>query len=395
LSLPAGRSLPADVYVWPTNRSYTREPAAEIHTLGSPPLLEAVLSALCQAGARVARPGEFTLRAFLAGRIDLTQAEAVLGVVDAQGEQQLQTALAQQAGGLAQPLSRIRERLLSLLADLEAGLDFVEEDIEFVSRLDVARQLDDALRLVARTAVQLTSRRRSDELARVVLTGQPNVGKSSLFNALSRSGSALVSDTPGTTRDYLVAELDPGSCRCQLVDTAGHQSPEAAGEIGRTAGGLAARETESCDVQLLCLDASRPPNSWERGQLAANHAPRRLVVVTKCDLARAADLPADAIATSAVTGAGLDELRCRLARLLADEGPAESAVGLTVERCAESIRAARESLERAVELNAEAAGEELVAAEIRSALTELGKVVGAVYTEDILDRIFSRFCIGK
>jgi tRNA modification GTPase len=136
LRLPTTR-LPCELYYWPGARSYTREPLAELHTLGSPPLLASALAALCQAGARLAQPGEFTLRAFLAGRLDLTQAEAVLGVIDARGRTQLDAALAQLAGGLSAPLGRLRERLIDLLAHLEAGLDFVEEKIEFISSAEL------------------------------------------------------------------------------------------------------------------------------------------------------------------------------------------------------------------------------------------------------------------
>src|SRR6185295_14632062 len=135
------RELPCDLFLWPSNRSYTREPIAELHTIGSAPLLKSLVSAACQSGARLARPGEFTLRAFLAGRLDLTQAEAVLGVIDARGRQQLDSALGQLAGGLARPLSALREQLLDLLAQLEAGLDFVDEDIEFITAAELNQQL--------------------------------------------------------------------------------------------------------------------------------------------------------------------------------------------------------------------------------------------------------------
>ena len=136
--------VPCDLFLWPTERSYTREPVAELHTVGSPPLLQALVAAVCRAGARLAEPGEFTLRAFLAGRLDLTRAEAVLGVIDASDADELATALAQLAGGLATPLQRLRENLLQLLAELEAGLDFVEDDIEFISQSEFLERLNAA-----------------------------------------------------------------------------------------------------------------------------------------------------------------------------------------------------------------------------------------------------------
>lgn len=392
---PRACDLPAEVYYWPDERSYTRQSAAEIHTIGSPPLIAAVLATVCAAGARPAEPGEFTLRAFLAGRLDLTQAEAVLGVVDARGERELARALDQLAGGLARPLGQLRERLLELLADLEAGLDFVEEDIEFVSRPQIAAQLDEAADLLARTGAQLVGRHRSDEPPRVVLVGWPNVGKSSLFNALVGPGAALVSDTPGTTRDYLTATLALGATNCQLVDTAGHEAASGEGEIGRMALQMTDAQAEACDLALLCLDATRPPNAWEREQLAASSDDRRLVVLTKADQPLVAAAPAGALPTSAATGAGLDSLRRRIADVLADIAPSESSGSPTAQRCAECMRIAQRALGDAAELNSQAAGEELIAAELRAALAELGKIVGAVYTDDILDRIFSRFCIGK
>ena len=147
--------LPCDLFLWPTNRSYTREPIAELHTIGSAPLLGSLVSAVCQSGARLAEPGEFTLRAFLAGRLDLTQAEAVLGVIDARGSEDLDAALVQLAGGLARPLDRLRDELLQLLAELEAGLDFVEEDIEFISPAVLHERLESAVQLLDEVAEQM------------------------------------------------------------------------------------------------------------------------------------------------------------------------------------------------------------------------------------------------
>ncbi len=394
LSGAASRRLPADVYYWPDQRSYTRQPAAEIHTLGSPPLLSAVLQTVCSAGARPAEPGEFTLRAFLAGRLDLTQAEAVLGVIDARGERQLQWALEQLAGGLSRPLGRLRESLLELLAHLEAGLDFVEEDIEFVNRRQMASHLNEAAHLLHRTGAQLIARRRNESLPRVALVGWPNVGKSSLFNALADT-AALVSDEPGTTRDYLTATLQWDDVACQLVDTAGYDAAVESGAIAHTARHLATAQAAACDVELLCLDVTRPLNAWEITQRAEAPEAARLVVGTKADQARHVAAPQTDVTTSATSGSGLSDLRHRLKQAIESIEQNESAAGLTAERSAESLRAACEAVDRARALNAAAGGEELIAAELRIALAELGKVIGAVYTDDILDRVFSRFCIGK
>jgi tRNA modification GTPase len=169
--------VPADLLIWPGARSYTRQPAAEIHTFGSPPLLNAILARLCECGARIARPGEFTLRAFLAGRIDLVQAEAVLGVIDARDQRELSVALSQLAGGMTGSLNELRSCLLDLLAHLEAGLDFVEEDIQFIAPAELARQLEEAAGLLEALADQMQRRGTAHALPRVVLAGTPNVGK--------------------------------------------------------------------------------------------------------------------------------------------------------------------------------------------------------------------------
>ena len=401
--------LDVDVYLWPHARSYTRQDAAEIHTVGSPPLLSALVRTVCAAGARLAEPGEFTLRAFLAGRLDLTQAEAVLGVIDARSDQQFQTALEQLAGGLGQPLHQLRGTLLDLLAHLEAGLDFVDEDIQFVTADELQRQLAGAADQIQRITEQLGARNRSDDLPRVVLVGAANVGKSSLFNRLT-SGAALVSHEPGTTRDYLTATLDLEGVRCQLIDTAGVESQGNQSVVAGRAATLAKQQRQDGDIRVLCLDSGREPDEWERTQLAANHAAVQLVVLTKCDTVNfdavkydtvicdePVDIgfPAGSIATSAVTGVGSDALRHALRTALLGIERGNSAAASSAERCGESLREAGETLKRACMLVQTSAGEELIAAEIRSALADLGKVVGAVYTDDILDRVFSRFCIGK
>jgi tRNA modification GTPase len=420
--------LPCEVYLWPQRRSYTGEPVAEIHTFGCPPLLEAVVRNLCAAGARLAEPGEFTLRAFLAGRIDLTQAEAVLGVIDAADPGQLDVALAQLAGGLAGPLRRLRERLLDLLAHLEAGFDFADEDLPFISAEQLEHQLGEAAAEVVRLGRQMSSRGEAVAAFRAVLVGWPNVGKSSLFNALTQQAGALVSEHPGTTRDYLTAELDLSGVKCQLIDTAG-MGPEPTGQdtvadalpsIEQAARAFSRQQRQRAHVQILCLDSTRPLNPWERSELTQAAGGPTLVVLTKIDVGSGqnhscATASPEAVPwqtsgeallaskqwhtmvpTSSVTGEGIDRLRTELrdAVLSAGAQGAEVVAGTAV-RCRESLRLAAASLKRARRLALRGTGEELVAAEVRVALGELGKVVGAVYTEDVLDRIFSRFCIGK
>ncbi|MCI0360293.1 MAG: tRNA modification GTPase [Planctomycetaceae bacterium] len=392
LTLPRGLGqIPARLYLWPGRRSYTRQPAAELHTLGSPPILEAVVESLCTAGARLARPGEFTLRAFLAGRLDLTQAEAVLGVIDARGQAQLDTALAQLAGGLAGPLAALRSRLLDLLAHLEAGLDFADEDIEFITPDALAAQLSAAAGEVTRLAERMRSRRDTSELPRVVLVGPPNAGKSSLLNALAGRNAAIVSEIAGTTRDYVTCQLVAEEQEFLLVDTAGQIDVHGESPLEGLALATTARQRREADVTVFCCEA---------GAFRFTHAPyddcgsnSAIQVWTKCDV-RQPPPDAPGIRTSSRTGAGLGELTRAIAARL-HERTADAVVASTAARCGESLELAGVALARARDLVARRGGEELVAAEVRTALDGLGQVAGAVYTDDVLDRVFGKFCIGK
>jgi tRNA modification GTPase len=384
------------LYLWPTDRSYTCQPMGELHVLGSPPLVQAALRAVCAAGARLAEPGEFTMRAFLAGRLDLPQAEAVLAVIDAASQRELNVALTQLAGGLSGPLGELRDRLLNLLADLEAGLDFVDEDIEFVSDETLVAELEVAVERLKQIVARLDNRTVERGAARVVLYGYPNVGKSSLLNALAADNASIVTKLPGTTRDYVIRRLRLCGVTCELIDTAGVDSEPDDPLSQQAAGQMTKSQAERAHLKLLCLDASRPLNTWERGQLAASDTVPRLLVLTKSDLPRRTDLRESAVETSSRTGAGLAALAREIANSLSDSSTSETpVVSATSARCRDSLRLAEACLRRAHALVQTRQGEELVAAEVRVGLDELGKVVGSVYTEDVLDRIFSRFCIGK
>ncbi|TWU13798.1 tRNA modification GTPase MnmE [Symmachiella macrocystis] len=385
------RWMSVDIFLWPTQRSYTGQPMAEVHTCGSPPLLEAILAAIYAADVRPARGGEFTLRSFLAGKVDLLQAEAVLGVIDADDQVQLNAALQQLAGGISGDINTVREDLLSLLADLEAGLDFVEEDIEFVDNREILARLTLAETRITSLLEQAVDRMRSTGTARVVLAGRPNVGKSTLFNALLGRDAALVSEIAGTTRDYLAAEVNWHGRPIELLDTAGWELQSE----GPLQAALALREDQlqRADLIIWCVSADEPPDPLLKEADCGNA--RSLTVLTKCDLPDTTG-PASALRVSAVTGAGLEELTAAVASELSQDSAApQQLLGTTGARCRDSLHGAVESLQRAREVAELSAGDELLSIEIRVALEELGKVSGAVYTDDILDRIFSKFCIGK
>ena len=222
LRLPGVYSpLPADVYFMPSPRSYTGQDCVEIHTVSSPPLVDLLISTLLNQGARAANAGEFTMRAFLGGKKDLTQAEAVVAVIEADSEDELRQALAHLAGGVTQPLFGLRDDLLNLLADVEAGLDFTEEDLHFVAKKDLLLRLGTGLAHLTNLKKQLDNRSVSNRPFRVALVGEPNAGKSSLFNSLAGISAAIVSSMPGTTRDYVTRTVTLQGTNVELIDTAG------------------------------------------------------------------------------------------------------------------------------------------------------------------------------
>ncbi|GAB4139370.1 tRNA modification GTPase [Thermopirellula anaerolimosa] len=414
------RNWPATVFFWPEGGSYTGQMSVEVHTWGGAVLLEACLAGL---QVRPAKPGEFTLRAFLAGRIDLVQAEAVAAVISASSDEELFAALKQLAGGIRRPLQQVREDLLDLLVDLEAGLDFVEEDISFLPRGEAERRLDQAADELRRILARLRSREDARQSYRVVLCGRPNAGKSSLFNAILEGERAIVSDLPGTTRDYLAVEAELENIPITLIDTAGEEnlitpasSVTAMGTLPQhasiadiatepkadalsTAAAYSARESVSAaDLIVFCADCRWEITELEQRFLSAVRD-RCVIAATKCDLSPAKEespelFQAD-IRTSSSTGEGIGRLRELIVARLTEIGNSRTdfaAIGASTQRC---LLAAISALDEARDRLGDSLADEYVAASIRAALDALGEIVGAVYTEDILDRVFSRFCIGK
>ncbi|MFO0823616.1 MAG: GTPase [Gemmataceae bacterium] len=380
--------LPASLYVFPGPRSYTGQDLAEIHTISSPPLVERVVADLLNAGARSAQPGEFTLRAFLAGKKDLPRAEAVHAVIEADTDAELRTALAQLAGGVSQPLSMLRDDLLNLLADLEAALDFADEDIEFVGKSETLARLGAAAEQLAGVLWQLDERTISGRPVRVALVGLPNAGKSSLFNALA-GGDAIVSPIPGTTRDYLTKRLELGGVAVELIDTAGWQ--DSSDTIEEQAQRLGHDAASRADVILWCDEA---------GEFAAEDAARLVAtaaevirVRTKVDMAGGEVAGADVVPCSVPGGTGairevLTDRVGSLTRPSLSLAPSQSRCRHHIARCLEDLHVAQAHI-------ASDDPPELAASALRAAVDQLGEVTGAVYTNDLLDRIFTRFCIGK
>jgi len=419
----------------PAPRSFTREDVAEMHLCGAPPLLAAALERLIALGAAPAAPGEFTRRAFLSGRIDLSRAEGVLALVAAQNEDERRAASELLFGGLSRRVGDVRDALEDLRAMCEASLDFDESDTGHIPAEDLARRcVEIACAVKTAASFELDRSARATGLARVVLFGAANAGKSALFNALVGSDRALVSAFAGTTRDALEAEIDLGGTHIRLCDTAGlaesaSVTPESASVdterarvITPTANGadmhaqaFARSARESADLVLWIVDASRHDRS--RGALQSEMralpvAVSRILVWSKVDLVDAqwarregsapspvlaAEIGADAsVATSSLSAVGLEELRACVALALGRR--TGRAAGLARDIHARHRRAYERcaaELDRGLERIRAGAPLELMAEHLRAATSALDEITGETTPEAILDRLFARFCLGK
>jgi tRNA modification GTPase len=373
-----GLSFPCSSWFMPAPRSYTREDIVELHLPGSPPLARAVLDALLEAGARPAEPGEFTRRAFRSGRIDLAQAESVLAVIRAGADSEMSAAEALLRGAFSRRIAAIEDRLTSLAADIEASIDFVDQDIEILPASDA---LDRARRIRGDLDSLLRESRSSDvasDAPAAFLVGPPNAGKSTLFNALT-GGEALTSGIPGTTRDLLEGRVDG----LRLFDAPGLGG--GGGALDREAARRADEAMKFADLWIVVIDGASP-----RPPLLPESSRPRITVVTKTDLG---PVTGDALPVSAVTGAGLDDLRARLRDWSGSEGPG-ARFALSRRQLA-LLRQARRSLDRATASLQAGRSPEFPALDAREALESMGSITGRRVDEEILDRIFSRFCLGK
>ncbi|QDU64736.1 tRNA modification GTPase MnmE [Planctomycetes bacterium Pan216] len=387
LEIPAWRrSVELTLYSWPEGGSYTGQPSVELHVPASAPLCSAIEARFVEEGVRLARPGEFSLRAFLSGRLDLAQAEGVLGLIEAETVDELREAVDQRTGGLSKPVLKLRNDLLDLLAELEAGLDFVEEDITFVEDDVVERAFFSAREELSRLQSSLQERSADRQLPRLVLIGHPNAGKSSLFNALAESDRAIVNAQAGTTRDYLSTVISLGDTQAELIDTAGIESTGdlLALESAEQREGVARR----ADVLLHCVPVGEGFDACDE-----KHT---LLVLTKADLSGGEGGGSKGIVVSSKTGQGVETLRSALRERLARVSSEHTSAGTRMAaRCGEGLRRAITAIDEASFAQESGLGPEVVAVSLRDVITALGEIVGHVYTNDLLDRIFSKFCIGK
>ena len=380
-------------YVWPDARSFTGEPCAELHLLGSLPIVERILEQAQAFGARLATRGEFTLRSFLAGKLDLTQAEAVLGVIEAQGDQELELALELLGGNLSQPVRALKAQLLDVIGHLEAGLDFVEEDIEFISSADLTQQLQRMAQQLEQLSAQLESRGTRSRHPTALLVGLPNAGKSTLFNRLLGEDRAIVSRQAGTTRDAVRGSLTEGNVTIDLVDTAGFE--ELSEDTPRALAQSMLQSTLlTADLILFCVDASQSvPEEWLDQKLAEFPSSCEVLVIGTKSEAEKCTRAEYHVAQSDEDS--IEALRRRIFAAVSESEGQSDAMHRAMVRSRQALNTARADLERAIENSRLQIGEELVAAEIRFAIENLSALIGEVHSEDILGNIFSRFCIGK
>ncbi len=389
------------VTCFPGPASYTGEDVAEIAGHGSPLLLAALVRAACTSGARLAEPGEFTLRSVLGGKRDLVQAEAVADLIEAVTPAQARAAFEQLEGSLSAAIGRVESHLFEVRAALEASLDFPDEGYHFITPEAVRAGLASALRDIDALLSTASRGRLIREGALVVLAGAPNAGKSSLFNALVHAPRAIVTALPGTTRDLLTERLVLEGLSVTLVDTAGDRV--SADVIEQEGVARARQAAASADVVMVVVDGSRSLTDDDRAVLAATAGRTRVVAVNKSDCGRhvecawAAD---EEVVVSARTGDGIDTLCATVVgRLSLGAGGVPSDPLVTNVRHIACLERARAAVARAQEAAGAADGdgvpEEFLVADIDEAQRALQEVTGARSSDDVLAFVFSRFCLGK
>ena len=375
-------------------RSYTAEDVVEIACHGSPVVLRHALERLCLAGARLAEPGEFTLRAYLNGRVDLPQAEAIRDLIDATTLYQARVAAQQAEGSVSRRLKPMKEQLLELIALLEAGIDFAEDDISVAPAEEILRRLELIEAAVGALAASFAYGKLVHEGFTLAIVGRPNVGKSSLFNRLLEQDRAIVTEIAGTTRDVVSETASLGGIPVKLLDTAGIRLGQDVVEslgIERSYQAMA-----DADLTLVVVDGSQTLADEDETLIRrARENGKTLVAANKSDLAQLAKI-ADALPVSALTGAGIEELRQAIVNVIVPEGRLEQDGGfITSLRHEQLLQESGEALAQARTATTLGIPHEMLLLDLYAALRPIDAITGATTADDILNRIFSTFCIGK
>ena len=381
--------------------SYTTEDVVEIQCHGSPLVLRTILDLVLRQGARLAEAGEFTQRAFLHGRLDLTQVEAVADLIHASSEVGAKLAAQQLHGKLYQAIDIVKKQVVSIASLIEAGIEFPEEGLEFTQREDCLQSLDHACADLENMLSHAEQGRRMREGFAVALIGRPNVGKSSLLNTLLREQRAIVTTIPGTTRDSIEESVQIQGVAFRLTDTAGIRKTA---DLLETEG---IRRTQivrdKADLVLLILDSSEQLTEEDQTLIHDVEQERTIVVLNKKDRL-SAKLPEwyeaisamESVLISAKTGDGCDELEsCLFAKATQGRLPQQDEIWITNRRQQQAAKNALDALQQAREIFQNSDGEEFLAVDLRSCLNALGEIVGETTPDDLLGQIFSEFCIGK
>ena len=377
--------------------SYTGEDVVEVSAHGSPVVLGSLLRAAIDAGARLAEPGEFTLRAFLNQKLDLVQAEAVADLIDAVTPLQARAAFDQLEGTLTTTITAIEKDLFDIVARLEASLDFPDEGYHFVAPKEASKSIAAVIARVDALLAQAQRGRMVREGAAVAIVGTPNVGKSSLFNALLNANRAIVTAIPGTTRDLLTEQADIGGLSLSLIDTAGVR--DTADVVEKEGVARAKAAVDVADLTVVLLDRSRPLSMDDRELLGITASKPRVVAWNKIDLPPSQPLepldPIEAVAISATTGAGIDRLIAAIGKGLGSGEALRDRPQVTNVRHAVLLERAKESLTRAGTALESKVSEEFPLLDLQEAGAALQEITGRRTSDDLLRHIFERFCIGK
>lgn len=387
------------VTVFRKPRSYTAEDLVEISCHGSPVVVREIVNVLIRQGARLAAPGEFTKRAFLNGRIDLAQAEAVADVIHAETERARQAAVNQMRGGYSKELMRLRDQLISFASLIELELDFSEEDVEFARRDELKNFVEQLIRFINTLIQTFASGNAIKNGIPTVIAGKPNAGKSTLLNALLNEERAIVSDIPGTTRDTIEDEITLGGLLFRFIDTAGLRHTTDAIEAQGVARAKQYMKRASLILYLIDLTEATPEDVREQENELITLGIPYILIGNKTDKLQDKDLEKwrdfSMVFISAAKQLHLDELKNRILQHFQIPEVRTGDVIVTNARHYQSLLAARTALERVLEGIRQHISGELLAQDIRQAQYHLGEITGSITSEDLLDSIFSRFCIGK